>query len=82
MNNLEIFYSILNEKSEYQLLFNLLNILKSNLGDDSIKIFISLINKFGETLNQKEAEIMVKYILYEKQNEKEEKEEELEIINI
>ena len=82
INNLEIFYSILNEKTKYQLLLNLLNILKSNLGDDCIKIFISLINKFGDSLNQKEAEIMVKYILYEQQDEKEEKEEEMQIIKL
>ena len=70
ISQIEIFFFILNEKSN-QLLLKFLNILEVNLVEDCIKIFIDFTNKFGETINQKVADIMVNYILCGTENEKE-----------
>ena len=83
LKDIETFYSILNEKTKYQILYNLIDLLKKTLGQEYIDIFIYLLNKFNANLNQKEAEMMIKYILFDEEEEEEEQyEKEVKLNNL
>ena len=82
LKDIETFYSILNEKSKFQILYNLITLLKKTLGQECIDIFIYLLNKFNQSLNQKEAEMMIKYILFIEEEEEEEYEKEVKLNNL
>ena len=62
-NEIDILFSILNEKSKSQYLVNLIKILEKNLGKKCINIFISFLNKYCQNLKEKEAELMIKFII-------------------
>ena len=72
-----ILYSLVNSKLNRELP-NLIQILVKNLKKECIELFISLINDFGETLNQKEAEEMTEYILFEQLDDDDDDDEEEE----
>ena len=69
-NQIEIFYNILNEKYK-EFLIELIKMLKNNLGNDGIRIFIYLINKCGQTFTKEESEIFVNYIIFEQPDNEE-----------
>ena len=68
----ETFYSILNNLSKF-LLPKLIEKLKEFLGEDCIGLFIFLLNSFSQNLGQNESELMISYIIFEKQNKEIEK---------